>query len=108
MFNVELFQRENAKTHRTSYYEMLDNQKSSLIIRRGDPFFIALSLKKNYEPNRDKIRLEVMYGKFYFFVLSTLINFQFMIKIWLRNEKGKRKALFFKIKDSIFNLNTLT
>lgn len=72
---MELFPRENAKTHRTSYYDMLDNQRSSLIIRRGDPFFIALNLKKIYEPSRDKIRLEFMYGKL--FHLQTILFYFF-------------------------------
>lgn len=61
--SVEVFPRENAKAHRTSQYEIVDNTNPSVVIRRGDPFYLALQLKKPYDSQRDKIRLEFMYGK---------------------------------------------
>lgn len=62
--NVEVFPRENAKAHRTSLYEIVDNREPAVVIRRGDPFYLALQLKKPYDAQRDKIRLEFMYGKY--------------------------------------------
>lgn len=63
--NVEMFPRENAKAHRTSAYEITERPGNpSLVIRRGDPFYLAISLRQPYDPQRDKIRLEFMFGKF--------------------------------------------
>lgn len=63
--NVEVFPRENAKAHRTSSYESVENKANpACVIRRGDPFYLAIQLKKPYDAHRDKIRLEFMYGKF--------------------------------------------
>lgn len=62
--NVEMFPKENAKAHRTSSYEITERLGNpSLVIRRGDPFYLAISLRQPYEPQRDKIRLEFMFGK---------------------------------------------
>ena len=62
VFSVDLFTRENAKAHRTSAYEVVHSANPALVIRRGDPFYLALQLRKPYDPSRDKIRLEFMYG----------------------------------------------
>lgn len=62
VYNVDLFTRENAKAHRTSAYEVVHSPNPALVIRRGDPFYLALQLRKPYDPSRDKIRLEFMYG----------------------------------------------
>lgn len=63
VFSVEVFPRENAKAHRTSAYEIVDSSKPAVVIRRGDPFYLALQLRKPYDSQRDKIRLEFMYGE---------------------------------------------
>ncbi|XP_054164848.1 hemocyte protein-glutamine gamma-glutamyltransferase-like [Oppia nitens] len=60
--SVELFPRDNAKTHHTSQYEIVNNINPSLVIRRGDPFYLALRLNGPYDQSRDKIRLEFMFG----------------------------------------------
>lgn len=60
--SVELFPRDNAKVHHTSNYEIVDSVNPALVIRRGDPFYIAVRLAQPYDPNRDKIRLEFMFG----------------------------------------------
>lgn len=61
--SVDVFPRENAKAHRTSAYEIVHNPNNpSLVIRRGDPFYLALQMRRPYDPIRDKIRLEFMYG----------------------------------------------
>lgn len=62
VYNVDLFTRENAKAHRTSAYEVVHSPNPALVIRRGDPFYLALQMRKPYDPSRDKIRLEFMYG----------------------------------------------
>lgn len=63
VINVEMFPRENAKAHRTSAYEITERPGNpSLVIRRGDPFYLAISLRQPYDPQRDKIRLEFMFG----------------------------------------------
>lgn len=62
VYAVDLFSRENAKAHRTSAYEVVHSPNPALVIRRGDPFYLALQLRKPYDPSRDKIRLEFMYG----------------------------------------------
>ena len=64
IISIDLFARENAKAHRTSAYEIVHNPANpSLVIRRGDPFYLALRMRGIYDPSRDKIRLEFMYGK---------------------------------------------
>jgi len=63
---VELFPRDNAKVHHTSQYEIVDNANPSLVIRRGDPFYLAIRLNGPYDQSRDKIRLEFMFGMFVF------------------------------------------
>lgn len=63
IINIDLFARENAKAHRTSAYEIVHNPVNpSLVIRRGDPFYLALRMRGLYDASRDKIRLEFMYG----------------------------------------------
>jgi transglutaminase 1 len=60
--SVELFPRDNAKAHHTSNYEIVDNANPALVVRRGDPFYLAIRLNGAYDQNRDKIRLEFMFG----------------------------------------------
>lgn len=60
--SVDVFPRENAKAHRTSAYEIVHSNNPALVIRRGDPFYLALQMRRPYDPIRDKIRLEFMYG----------------------------------------------
>jgi hypothetical protein len=60
--SVELFPRDNAKAHHTNNYEIVDNANPALVVRRGDPFYLAIRLNGAYDQNRDKIRLEFMFG----------------------------------------------
>lgn len=59
---VELFQRDNAKEHRTYKYDILDKSNPSLVIRRGDPFYMAIQLRNPYDQENNKIRLEFLFG----------------------------------------------
>lgn len=61
---VELYAKENAKVHHTINYEIVDNIKPALVLRRGDPFYIGVRLNRPYDQYRDKIRLEFMFGMF--------------------------------------------
>lgn len=60
---VELFQRDNAKEHRTYKYDILDKSNPALVVRRGDPFYMAIQLRNQYDQDSDKIRLEFLFGK---------------------------------------------
>ncbi|KAH9407269.1 hypothetical protein TYRP_012819 [Tyrophagus putrescentiae] len=60
--SVDLFQRDNAKEHRTFKYDILDKNNPSLVIRRGDPFFMAIQLRSAYDQDNNKIRLEFLFG----------------------------------------------
>ena len=64
VIGVELFQRDNAKEHRTFKYDILDKSNPALIIRRGDPFYMAIQLRNPYDQDSNKIRLEFLFGKF--------------------------------------------
>ncbi|GFY71507.1 hemocyte protein-glutamine gamma-glutamyltransferase, partial [Trichonephila inaurata madagascariensis] len=52
---VELYPRENAKLHNTNLYELLDGKDSSLIIRRGQTFYMAIRFKKTFNPVLDSV-----------------------------------------------------
>lgn len=61
---VDLLTDENAKSHRTSDYEIVhDPTNPSLVIRRGQAFYLLLHLRQAYNGQRDKIRLEFKYGE---------------------------------------------
>ncbi|XP_055925322.1 hemocyte protein-glutamine gamma-glutamyltransferase-like [Argiope bruennichi] len=59
---VELYPRENAKLHNTHLYELLDGKDSSLIIRRGQTFYMAVRFKKTFNPVLDSVRLHFEFG----------------------------------------------
>ncbi|KAH9529869.1 hypothetical protein DERF_003727 [Dermatophagoides farinae] len=62
VIGVELFQRDNAKEHRTYKYELLEKKNPALVIRRGDPFYLAIQLRNVYDQDNNKIRLEFLFG----------------------------------------------
>ncbi|GBO14468.1 Hemocyte protein-glutamine gamma-glutamyltransferase, partial [Araneus ventricosus] len=59
---VELYPRENAKLHNTHLYELLDGKDSSLVIRRGQTFYMAVRFKKTFNPVLDSVRLHFEFG----------------------------------------------
>lgn len=67
VIGVELFQRDNAKEHHTYKYELLEKNNPALVIRRGDPFYLAIQLRNVYDQDNNKIRLEFLFGKFFLF-----------------------------------------
>lgn len=64
---VEMYSRDNAKEHRTDRYEIVRDNNSkatSTVLRRGQPFFIALRMKdRAYDPRRDNLRISFSFGK---------------------------------------------
>lgn len=67
--SIELFVHENARNHHTIDYEIVDGINPPLVIRRSDVFVLGLKFRKPYDPRRDKVRLEFMFGELYFFYL---------------------------------------
>lgn len=65
--SIELFVHENARAHHTIDYEIVDGINPPLVIRRSDVFVLGLKFRKPYDPRRDKVRLEFMFGELYFF-----------------------------------------
>lgn len=61
--SIELFVHENARSHHTSDYEIIDGINPPLVIRRSDVFVIGIKFRKPYDPRRDKVRLEFFFGK---------------------------------------------
>lgn len=82
--SIELFVHENARNHHTSDYEIVDGINPPLVIRRSDVFIIGIKFRRPYDPRRDKVRLEFMFGKFKFgsFVLSYFIKMILFLKIY--------------------------
>ncbi|RWS15713.1 hemocyte protein-glutamine gamma-glutamyltransferase-like protein [Dinothrombium tinctorium] len=101
IFNVELYSRENAKTHRTSAYEILDGRNPPLIIRRGDPFYIGLHFRKPYDAERDKIRMEYMFGPRPQLGKGTLIYLPVTSKREFTKEKSKWDARMHNVEGNV-------
>ncbi|XP_067135706.1 hemocyte protein-glutamine gamma-glutamyltransferase-like [Centruroides vittatus] len=60
--SVELYARQNAEVHHTRRYEILKVKTPSPVLRRGSPFFIAIRFRRQYDSNRDLIKLEFTFG----------------------------------------------
>ncbi|XP_076656619.1 transglutaminase isoform X1 [Halictus rubicundus] len=50
---------ENGENHRTSRYDLMARQddKARLVVRRGQPFYLHLTLSRDYDPNIDGMSL---------------------------------------------------
>lgn len=72
--SIELFVHENARAHHTSDYEIIDGINPPLVIRRADVFVIGIKFRKPYDPRRDKVRLEFMFGKLIFLLKFSKFN----------------------------------
>ena len=66
--SIELFVHENARAHHTIDYEIVDGINPPLVIRRADVFLIGIKFRKPYDPRRDKVRLEFMFGECFLFI----------------------------------------
>ncbi len=59
---MDWFPRENGAKHRTDYFELVANQKAS-IVRRGEVFGLAVVCKNRaYDLNRDRLAIVVEFG----------------------------------------------
>lgn len=74
--SIELFVHENARNHHTIDYEIVDGINPPLVVRRSDVFVLGLKFRKPYDPRRDKVRLEFMFGKFFFVINFFLLWFR--------------------------------
>jgi transglutaminase 1 len=60
---VEMYSRDNAREHRTDRYELVRDNASSCVLRRGQPFFMALRMKeRNFDARRDNLRVSFNFG----------------------------------------------
>jgi transglutaminase 1 len=60
---VEMYSRDNAREHRTDRYELVRDNASSCVLRRGQPFFMALRMKeRNFDARRDVLRVSFNFG----------------------------------------------
>ncbi|XP_073987907.1 hemocyte protein-glutamine gamma-glutamyltransferase-like [Rhodnius prolixus] len=50
---VELYLKDNTKAHHTSKFELASE---ALLLRRGQPFYLAVRLNREYKPKKDTIR----------------------------------------------------
>nr|Q05187.1 RecName: Full=Hemocyte protein-glutamine gamma-glutamyltransferase; AltName: Full=Hemocyte transglutaminase; Short=TGase [Tachypleus tridentatus]BAA02134.1 transglutaminase [Tachypleus tridentatus] len=71
--SVELYTRDNAREHNTFMYDLVDGTKPVLILRRGQPFSIAIRFKRNYNPQQDRLKLEIGFGQQPLITKGTLI-----------------------------------
>lgn len=74
---MDLFQRDNAKEHRTFKYDILDKANPALVIRRGDPFFMSIQLRNAYDQDNNKIRLEFLFGMCPIYCFLNFVSLQF-------------------------------
>lgn len=68
---VELYLKDNTKAHHTSKFELASE---ALLLRRGQPFYLAVRLNREYKPKKDTIRFIAECGKL------NLIDFFFHLK----------------------------
>ncbi|XP_013781493.1 hemocyte protein-glutamine gamma-glutamyltransferase isoform X3 [Limulus polyphemus] len=59
---VEFYPRDNAREHNTFMYDLVEGVKPALILRRGQPFYLAIRFKRNYNPQQDRLKLEIGFG----------------------------------------------
>ncbi|XP_014253448.1 hemocyte protein-glutamine gamma-glutamyltransferase-like [Cimex lectularius] len=56
---VELYLADNAKVHNTERFEI---SNESLVLRRGQPFYLAVRFDKEFDPNSDTLRFVMDFG----------------------------------------------
>ena len=54
---MDLHQEENREEHKTAEYEI-----DQLILRRGQKFDVTVTFNRDYNPERDKIRMQFVTG----------------------------------------------
>lgn len=59
---VHLYEKENAETHRTFNFEMVHQDPATPVLRRGQPFNMALRFNREYVDATDIVRLLFSFG----------------------------------------------
>ncbi|XP_035218185.1 hemocyte protein-glutamine gamma-glutamyltransferase-like [Stegodyphus dumicola] len=59
---VEFYCNDNAKSHHTDNYDLLEGKEPSPVLRRGDSFFMAIRFNRPFNIQTDKIRLDFTFG----------------------------------------------
>ncbi|XP_075530101.1 hemocyte protein-glutamine gamma-glutamyltransferase-like [Dermacentor variabilis] len=59
---VDLYSKDNAKHHHTEMFDSLERSDPPLIIRRGQPFLLAVRFKREYQPGVDDVSLDFSIG----------------------------------------------
>lgn len=62
---VHFYEVDNAKQHHTDKYEVVHNTPPTPVLRRGQPFFLALRFKnRDYQEFNDVVKLVFSYGEY--------------------------------------------
>ncbi|XP_003491121.1 hemocyte protein-glutamine gamma-glutamyltransferase [Bombus impatiens] len=59
---VYLYEKENAKAHRTISYELVHLEPATPVLRRGQSFYVALRFNRDYVAETDIVRLLFSFG----------------------------------------------
>ncbi|CAH1183736.1 unnamed protein product [Phaedon cochleariae] len=69
--STELYCKDNAKRHHTEEYDLVKAETPTCILRRGDSFFLALKFDRNFDVEKDVIRVSFGFGEKPSVVLGT-------------------------------------
>ncbi|GBL83080.1 Hemocyte protein-glutamine gamma-glutamyltransferase [Araneus ventricosus] len=59
---VEFYCKDNAKSHHTESYDMLEGKDPSPVFRRGEYFYLGIRFNRPIDIHTDKVRLHITYG----------------------------------------------
>lgn len=59
----EFYCKDNAKSHHTENYDLLEGKDPSPIFRRGEPFYFAIRFNRPFNMDTDSVKLELTFGK---------------------------------------------
>ncbi|KAG8305603.1 hypothetical protein J6590_067081 [Homalodisca vitripennis] len=94
---VHTYTLDNAKIHHTDRYELVHNDPSTPILRRGQPFFMAVRFKDGrvYRDFTDDIKFVFNYGEF------------LLLNVYVRKKKHGCNMRFFKNTINLTNVQGL-
>lgn len=70
---VEYYCKDNAKSHHTENYDLLDGKDTSPVLRRGEPFYMALRFNKPFNLDTDRVKIELIFGPKKLLLKGTLV-----------------------------------
>ncbi|KAG8192992.1 hypothetical protein JTE90_028112 [Oedothorax gibbosus] len=59
---VEFYCKDNAKSHHTENYELLEGKDPAPVLRRGEYFFMAIRFNRIFNVHTDKVRIHLTFG----------------------------------------------